>query len=66
MAPSIPTMSVRGSVSKVDNHTGSKMLTPTGNGSRNGMLRTKMMIRGGSIKAGKATKAPSSHMLDSV
>ena len=66
IAPNIPAKSANGSVSKVDDQIGSKILTPTGKGSRNGMLRTNSMIKGGSIKAGRATKAPGSHTLDSV
>ena len=40
--------------------------TNTGKGSKNGMLRTNSMIKGGSNKAGRAIKAPGSHTLDSV
>ena len=64
MAPSIPAKSANGSVSKVDDHTGSKILTPTGNGSKNGMLNTISTISGGRIKAGRAAKDPIRRILE--
>ena len=66
MAPSIPAKSTNGSVSRLLDQIGSNILTPTGNGSRAGMLRTNSVINGGSIKAGKAIKVPASHTFDSV